>query len=69
LLAPLEDQVPRIANHHGISEQSPDAAVKDKAIFILAMAPVHGRQSARLHRMFDKRKTLPSVSPFDEKSG
>jgi hypothetical protein len=57
--ARLEDQVPGVANHHGISEQRPDPALEDEAIFVLAVVPVHGsRQGARLHRMLDKREAL-----------
>ena len=67
LLARLGDQFPRIANHHGISEQRPDAAFKDEAIFVLTVVSVHGsRQGARLHRMFDERKTFASAFSFDE---
>ena len=48
----------------------PDAAFKDKAIFVLAVVSVHGsRQGARLHRMLDKRKAFAGVFPFDNKSG
>jgi hypothetical protein len=68
--ARLEDQVPRIANHHGISEQRPDAALEDEAIFVLAVVPVHGsRQGSRLHRMLYKREALASVVPFNDKPG
>jgi hypothetical protein len=65
-----EDQVPGIANHNGISEQSSDAAFKYKAIFVLAMMSVHGScQSTWLHWMLYKRKTFAGVCPFDHKAG
>lgn len=65
LFARLEDQVPGIANHDGISEQSPDATFKYKAIFVLAMMSVHGScQSTWLHRMLDKRKSFAGVLPL-----
>jgi hypothetical protein len=70
LRARLEDQVSGVANHHGISEQRPDAALQDEAVFVLAVVSVHGsRQGARLHRMFDEREALASVVPFNDKSG
>jgi hypothetical protein len=55
----LKIRSPGLPNHNGISEQSPGAAFKYKAIFVLAMMSVHGScQSTWLHRMLDKRKTF-----------
>src|SRR5579863_6352958 len=70
LFARFEDQVARIADHDGISEQYPDAALEDEAIFIFAMMTVHGRcERARLHRMFDNGEAFARVVPVNHESG
>jgi len=67
LLARLENQVPRIANHHGVPKHRPDATLKDEAIFILAVVSMHrSRQGARLHRMIYEREALVSIVPFND---
>lgn len=70
LFAWLEDQISRMTDHDGVSEQRPDAALEDKAVLVFAMVPMHGRsQRSRLHRMFYKGDTLASIIPFDHEPG
>jgi hypothetical protein len=70
LLARLEDQVPRIADHHGIPEHRRDAAFEHEAVFVLAMVSMHGgRQGAWMHGMLDEREPFRSVIIFDEEAG
>ncbi|MGY3698205.1 hypothetical protein ACVIGA_008285 [Bradyrhizobium sp. USDA 3240] len=70
LLARLEDQISRIADHDGVAEHRPDAALEDETVFVLAMMPVHGRrQGARLHRMFDNSEALAGIVPVDHEAG